>query len=455
MDRESDMRSQRVPIFDGLIDELYESCERKDSSGTCGRNGNWWQPKCTNEQGAAAHDGRVCELMLCAMTIPTTQAMLSNPNIWIGDTGATQHMTAHTKGMTNLRKDSSDAGVRMGNGNIGTTNTIGDIPSIICDNQGNKKAKTILRDVAIVPTCNYNLFSITKCMTDGWTLTGGRHYLALTKERYVIIFDIVINTPNGILYAMNMERTNTNEPAETDPESRTTMDAPDTKDDNHEDTTKNTDLGCNARNDVESENEVIKAETMDANESEMITPATRGTAMNADSEPNTSTTEANAVAIESRKGDTHNVKVDDCDVDEVKDDNNEGHEVIAATTQEVNRSDADAQDKSGANEEADRAEVKHKDSIEDEHPIDIESRKADAFEVKDDYDIDTVEENAKERNDYANEGKGEVEEKAEENEEAEETSGDVNKGKATEPDTTHYSWESQQRKKRRQVSKRK
>ena len=56
------------------------------------------------EPGAAAVDGghSHCEFLLCSMTFPQKQELLSDPNMWIGDIGATQHMMAFKKGMTNI-----------------------------------------------------------------------------------------------------------------------------------------------------------------------------------------------------------------------------------------------------------------------------------------------------------------------------------------------------------------
>ena len=159
-DSGSDMRSQRVPIYDETCGwngnsngkrkcsncskrgHVSDKCWEREENAA--RRPSWWYPQSKNEQGRSAHDGNVCEFMLCAMTVPMTTNMLNNPNIWIGDTGTTQHITAHTKGMTNLRMDSMDTTVQMGNGNVETTTMIGDIPSIICDKLGNEKAKMIL-----------------------------------------------------------------------------------------------------------------------------------------------------------------------------------------------------------------------------------------------------------------------------------------------------------------------
>jgi hypothetical protein len=49
------------------------------------------------------------------MSFPTDQQILNDPNVWIGDTGATVHMTPHKNGIANVRKGSKNDAVTMGN----------------------------------------------------------------------------------------------------------------------------------------------------------------------------------------------------------------------------------------------------------------------------------------------------------------------------------------------------
>jgi gag-polypeptide of LTR copia-type/Zinc knuckle len=68
------------------------------------------------EPGApAAVDGghSHCEFLLCSMTFPQKQELLSDPNVWIGDTGAKQHIMAFKKGMMNIRKVGKEDKVTM------------------------------------------------------------------------------------------------------------------------------------------------------------------------------------------------------------------------------------------------------------------------------------------------------------------------------------------------------
>jgi hypothetical protein len=108
------------------------------------------------------------------MTFPCKQALLSDLNVWIGDTGgAMQHMTAFKNGMTNICKTGNEDKVTMGNGHVKMTTEIGDMPGVVCNRNGCKVTSTILKDVAIIPpSSGYNLFSLTKLMKTGWIFSG-------------------------------------------------------------------------------------------------------------------------------------------------------------------------------------------------------------------------------------------------------------------------------------------
>jgi hypothetical protein len=68
-----------------------------------------WKTKKGNETASVAHDGRTdpnVELLLCNIedelqSFTSNEQLLRNPNIWIGDTAATMHMTPYKEGMIN------------------------------------------------------------------------------------------------------------------------------------------------------------------------------------------------------------------------------------------------------------------------------------------------------------------------------------------------------------------
>ena len=64
--------------------------------------------------------------------------------------------------------------------------------------------QTMMKDVALVPDCAFNLFCVSKCLKQGWRLGGTNNVLVVTSPsgNTKIMFDIKISMPNGVLYAI-------------------------------------------------------------------------------------------------------------------------------------------------------------------------------------------------------------------------------------------------------------
>jgi len=206
--------------------------EKKKFTGkcfNCGKDGHrssdcWYKEenkdkrpngfRMSTERGAAAvdsnsnnnNDTRVEFLLMGGMTFPMTAELLDDPNVWIGDTGATMHMTPFADGLSNLRNANTNESVTMANKSTESATQIGNLNGTICDKYGNEVGTTTIRDVALVPKCGYNLFSITKLLKDNWSLAGSKDCLTLTKDGKEIVFDICIPTPKGMIFAMYVRR---------------------------------------------------------------------------------------------------------------------------------------------------------------------------------------------------------------------------------------------------------
>jgi hypothetical protein len=168
----------------------------------------WFKPRNDgNETGATAKEtGNRVEYLLNAMEFPKDQKILDNPNIWIGDTGASVHMTMHRNGMNGIKKAKHVDAITMGNGKSKDAAVIGNIDGRLCDKNGNVLKDAKISDVTHdLPKGKYNLFSITKLQNDGWILGGNADAIWLTKGDIEIKFDIKIPTPKGVLYAMYHE----------------------------------------------------------------------------------------------------------------------------------------------------------------------------------------------------------------------------------------------------------
>jgi hypothetical protein len=73
--------------------DCWEKEENKD------KRPSWLKNKTSTKVGAMAQDvGNKLEFMLCGMTFPQNQDLLLDPNVWIVDTAATVHTSAHKQG---------------------------------------------------------------------------------------------------------------------------------------------------------------------------------------------------------------------------------------------------------------------------------------------------------------------------------------------------------------------
>jgi hypothetical protein len=125
----------------------------------------WFKPRTDeNETGATAKEtGSKVEYLLNAMEFPKNQKFLDNPNVWIGDTGASvHHMTPHRSGMHNVKKAKHVDAITMGNGKSEDAAVIGSIDGRLCNKHGNVLNGATISDVTHLPKGKYNLFSITK-----------------------------------------------------------------------------------------------------------------------------------------------------------------------------------------------------------------------------------------------------------------------------------------------------
>jgi hypothetical protein len=168
----------------------------------------WFKPREDGtETGAVANEtGDNVEYLLMAMEFLTNQKFLDNPNVWIGDTGASVHMSPHQGGMHDVNKAKSVDAITMANGSSEDATVIGNISGRVCDKNGNVLNDAKITDVTHLPESKYNLFSITKLQNEGWILSGNSDAIWLTKGDVEIRFDIKIPTPKGVLYAMYHQR---------------------------------------------------------------------------------------------------------------------------------------------------------------------------------------------------------------------------------------------------------
>ena len=71
-------------------------------------------------------------------------------------------MTPHDLGVVGIKKPHEMVSIVMGNKQVQDSIAIGDIPGVVCDNQGNQELVGKKKNVVLAPDCAFNLFSISK-----------------------------------------------------------------------------------------------------------------------------------------------------------------------------------------------------------------------------------------------------------------------------------------------------
>ena len=138
------------------------------------------------------------------MCIPAVQSIFQDPNIFIGDTGASTHSTMYEEGIVGNQSDLDVA--MMGNGEQVQAEKVGNISGTICDKNGTEIRNGVMQDVSYRPGMKCNVFSITKMQMNGWKLGGDENAIWLTKGTEKLMFDIKIKTKKGVIFCLYFKR---------------------------------------------------------------------------------------------------------------------------------------------------------------------------------------------------------------------------------------------------------
>jgi hypothetical protein len=103
----------------------------------------------------------------------TSMDILKRTDIWIADSGASNHVRFTDKGCKNKRI--------VGNSVLPKCEL--DIPCVHFDKDGAQVGEVIITDVSHLPEGNFNLFSVTRLQKKGWTLAENVPYIKLQKGR--------------------------------------------------------------------------------------------------------------------------------------------------------------------------------------------------------------------------------------------------------------------------------
>jgi hypothetical protein len=119
-----------------------------------------------------------------------------NKNLWIGDSGASCHMTCSLDGMINSQ-------VQVGSGESLECMKVGDKRLCAIQSDGTM-SDVILQDCKYVPDIFTNLFSITKALQGGCSISNKGVEMTLSKGDLNLTFDKQLRTDTGVITGVEM-----------------------------------------------------------------------------------------------------------------------------------------------------------------------------------------------------------------------------------------------------------
>ena len=142
------------------------------------------------------------------VSVPSTSIdeLLTSDDMWVCDTGASNHCVRSQVGTVNKRKSSVQT---QGMTRTATdSSVIVDIKMTHFSKDGVQGATFTMKDAIHNPNFKYNLFSASRCLHDNWSMSGSREGITLTSPGgdHTIKFDIPIRTRRGVVYATIFKR---------------------------------------------------------------------------------------------------------------------------------------------------------------------------------------------------------------------------------------------------------
>ena len=141
-----------------------------------------------------------------AGTVSNISEVSGNEELWVGDSAATTSVTFSAKGMINSRDGNKNEAVMMGNGNGIEATKVGDVIGTLCKGDGTEIGSMCIQGATYSPNAKFNLLSLPCMMKKGWSLEGNNKGLKLLKDSQVVNFDVIVNTPKGMLFCLRMKR---------------------------------------------------------------------------------------------------------------------------------------------------------------------------------------------------------------------------------------------------------
>ena len=125
-------------------------------------------------------------------------------SMWLGDTGASCHMTNSTDGMVNLVPNKS--WIVFGNGQRLESTHIGELVGTVVQKDGQEK-QIRMKNVKLVPDLYVNLFSLSAALKEGCDLEGSAEKLTIKKGKNEYFFDQKIKSGKGYIFGIRIVNT--------------------------------------------------------------------------------------------------------------------------------------------------------------------------------------------------------------------------------------------------------
>lgn len=192
-----------------LLNQGWYTFDERMLTWICALGPIWMQAECAAksiesdfEVGDAENPGKVgSETALVEYSCFAKGMRTTNKNLWIGDSGASCHMTCSLDGMTNLRD--IDSPVQVGTGQAIQCTKIGDKRVCAIQSDGSMN-DVVLRDCKYVPGLFTNLFSITKALEGGCCISNKGVVMTLSKGQFNLQFDKQLRTDTGVITGVEM-----------------------------------------------------------------------------------------------------------------------------------------------------------------------------------------------------------------------------------------------------------
>lgn len=141
-----------------------------------------------------------------AMEIPASVELLKHDDIWVCDTAASNHFVKSMHGAVNVKKHQVNS--QGMTGESVSSNQVMDFVMTQYSKTGAQGGRFRITGVSFNPKFNFNLFSAARCLSQGWTMYGSKKDITLTSPcgTHKIVFDIVVHTPKGAIFATMLKR---------------------------------------------------------------------------------------------------------------------------------------------------------------------------------------------------------------------------------------------------------